>query len=73
MNDLRFHVYGKWIAVQRTDTGWTCFLMGSDGKRRPAHDLVIPAFVTEHEILQYLADVLHECATPHNGEPKRLC
>jgi hypothetical protein len=47
MNDLRFDVYGKRIAVQRAGTGWTCFLLGSDGKCRPAHDLVIPAFVAE--------------------------
>ena len=72
MNDPQFDVYGKRIAVQRMDTGWTCFLLGSEGKRRPANELVIPAFVTDDEILQYLADVLHECATPHNGEPKRL-
>ncbi len=72
MDELRFEVYGRLIAVKPMDPGWKCFLLGTDGKRRHVLDIVIPEFIAEDEILQYLADILHECATPHNGEPRRL-
>jgi hypothetical protein len=72
MNELRFDVYGRRIAVQPVPSGWKCFLLGADGKRRPAPDLVVPAFISEDEVLGYLADLLHECAAPHNGDPKRI-
>jgi len=45
--------------------------LGAAGKRRPA-EIVVPAFVAEDELLQYLADLFHESAAPSNGEPERL-
>lgn len=72
MSELRFEVYGRNIAVQSTETGRKCFLLGVDGKRRPAHDIVVPDFVADEDVLQFLADLLHECATPAHGTPKRL-
>jgi hypothetical protein len=72
MSELRFEVYGRRIAVQSTETGRKCFLLGEEGKRRAAPDIVVPDFVLDDELLQYLADLLHECATPANGTPKRL-
>ena len=38
-------------------------LLGQNGKRSPM-DIVIPSFVEEDEVGQYLADLLHELATP---------
>ena len=70
--ESRFEVYGRLIAVKRMETGWKCFLLGPEGKRRPVADIVIPEFVAEDEIAQYLADILHECATPNNGDPRRI-
>jgi hypothetical protein len=72
MSESRFEVYGRRIAVQSTESGRKCFLLGADGKRRPAPDIVVPDFVPDDEVLQYLADLLHECATPGNGTPCRL-
>jgi hypothetical protein len=69
--EMRFDVFGRHIAVRKKDGAWECFLLGADGKRREMN-LVIPAFVPEEEVLQFLADILHECATPTNGRPVRL-
>ncbi len=71
VKEHRFNIYGKLIAVAETTVGWRTFFLGADGKRRPA-EIVVPVFVAEDELLQYLADLFHESATPSNGEPKRL-
>ncbi|WP_295523310.1 hypothetical protein [uncultured Pseudacidovorax sp.] len=62
----RFNVFGRLIAVERNGTRWMCFVLGDDGKRRPA-ELAIPAEVPREELAQYLHDVFHESATPTNG------
>ena len=60
-------VFGRRLLVERTAATWRVFEPGVDGKRRPAPGLVVPAFVvTEAELEQYLADALHERATPAN-------
>lgn len=71
MRELRFRVYGRLIAVVRRDENWTAFQLGADGKRRPA-DFVIPDFVTDDELCEYLADLFHEAATPTNGDVQRI-
>ena len=60
-------VYGRRLLLERQDGRWTAFDTGDDGKRRAARDIVVPAFVTtEDDLVRYLADVLHERATPTN-------
>ncbi|WP_434631808.1 DUF7661 family protein [Chromobacterium sp. CV08] len=71
MRTYRFTVYGQIIAVERHGSGWRAFLPGNDGKRRPA-DFVVPDWVAEDGLAQYLEDLLHENATPRNGDVKRL-
>ena len=71
MAELRFNVFGKLIAVTRTSAGWTTYLLGQDGKRAAA-DIFVPALIEEDEVGQYLADVLHELATPTNNSVVRL-
>ena len=71
MAELRFDVFGKLIAVAKTSAGWTTYLLGQDGKRTAA-DIVVPAFIEEGEVGQYLADLLHELATPTNNRVVRL-
>ncbi len=62
-----FNVFGQIIAIERVSSEWACFLMGNDGKRRPA-ELAIPSEVTHAELAQYLYDIYHESATPTNGD-----
>ncbi|MGZ8274359.1 MAG: DUF7661 family protein [Burkholderiaceae bacterium] len=71
MAEHHFNVFGVRIAVVSTDTGWSSFLLGSDGKRRPA-DIVVPSFIKEAELGHYLADLLHELATPDNNQVVKL-
>jgi hypothetical protein len=71
MAELRFNVFGRLVAVAATPAGWKAYLLGQDGKRSPL-DLVIPAFVEQDEVGQYLADVFHEVATPTNNKVVRL-
>jgi hypothetical protein len=68
--EIRFNVFGRVIAVAATASGWAPFHVG-DGKRRPA-SFVIPDFVTEEELGQYLYDLFHESATPANGDVVRV-
>lgn len=58
-------VFGRRLLVERTATGWQTYIPGDDGKRRPSPAVVVPSFVvTDDELLQYLADLLHEGARP---------
>jgi len=50
-----------------THTYW----LGDEGKRRLAH-FVVPDFVSEHEIAEYLRDLFHESASPRNPDVVRL-
>jgi hypothetical protein len=71
MDEWRFDVFGTLIAVVATTAGWETYLLGTEGKRRPA-GFVVPDFVTADELAQFLADLFHESATPTNGEVRRL-
>jgi hypothetical protein len=71
MGELRFNVYGRLIAVAATPGGWKAFQLGQDGKRSPI-DVVVPAFIEEQDVGQYLADLFHELATPANNKVVRL-
>jgi len=71
MKLYRFNVFGRVIAIQRVGASWQAFSVGAEGKRRPA-GFVVPEFIAEHELEQYLGDLFHENATPTNGEVRRL-
>jgi hypothetical protein len=66
-----FDVFGKIMIAEPSPNGWQLFVLGADGKRSPA-DVVIPHFVQEHELEQYLDDLFHEVATPANPCVKPL-
>ena len=70
-NEFRFRVFWRLVAVVRTATGWDAFQIGADGKRGPL-GIVVPDFIAEDELGQYLADIFHESATPGNSDVVRL-
>ena len=72
MKSFKFDVFGRRVLVAKTQEGWSAFYLGAEGKRRPAHDLVVPDFVTEAGLEQYLADLCHEWATERHPEVRRL-
>ena len=62
MAEMKFNVFGRIMIVEPKDGAWRLFVLGNDGKRSPS-DIVIPDFVKEHELAQYLDDIFHERAT----------
>ena len=68
---MRFNVFGKLIGVERTPTGWATLFLGDDGKRRPG-DFIFLDFIAEDEVAEYLRDLFHESASPHNPDVTRL-
>lgn len=71
MTHPRFNVFGRIVEVQRDGALWRAFVVGADGKRAPAR-FVVPDFLEEQEIAEYLADLFHESAMPHNGDVRRI-
>jgi hypothetical protein len=71
MKPLRFSVFGRIVVIQREGVTWRAYAVGSDGKRSPAA-FVVPDFVEEDELEQYLFDLFHESATPGNGDVRRI-
>jgi len=69
---IKLNVFGKHVLSVRTNEGWSIFYLSNDGKRRPAHDIFVPEFVSESEIETYLADLCHEWATEKNSSVRRL-
>lgn len=71
MKSLRFNVFGRIVLIQRQADLWQAYSLGLDGKRSPA-DFVVPDFIEEDEMEQYLFDLFHESATPGNGDVRRI-
>ena len=71
MTRQKFDVFGKIMVVERDGTRWRVFDLGTDGKRSPS-TAVIPDFVQEDEVGQYLGDLFHEAARPRHPSVRRL-
>jgi len=71
MTVMRFNVFGRILAIQRNGESWQAYAVGTDGKLGPA-GFAIPDFVTEQELVQYLADLFHESARPGRDYVRRL-
>jgi hypothetical protein len=71
MDGHRFNVFGRIFLIRREGSLWQAYALGSDGKRSPA-DFVVPDFIEEAEMEQYLFDLFHESATPGNGDVRRV-
>jgi len=71
MNEFRFKVFRKLIAVRGAPGAWQAFYLGGDGKRRPA-DFIVPGDVGADELADWLADLFHEDAAPGHDSVHRL-
>ena len=67
----RFQVFRQTVQIERVGPLWQAHVLGTDGKRRPA-DFIVPAFVEEAELAQYLFDLFHEDAVPGAGDVRRI-
>ena len=70
-SEHRFNVFGRRVAIVGVQGSWTAYSLASEGKRVPA-EFVVPNFLAEEELCQYLADLFHESATPTNGDVLRI-
>jgi hypothetical protein len=67
MSEFKFNVFGRLVAIVGSRGAWIPYSLGADGKRGPA-GFIVPNFLEEGELCQYLADLFHESATPTNGD-----
>ena len=69
---IKLDVFGRLMLAEHTPAGWRVFDLGPDGKRSLAKDTVVPNFISESELDQYLADIFHESATKQSSGVRRL-
>ena len=69
---MKLNVFGRIIEVMREEGRWKVFCLGNEGKKREAHNIVIPSSLKEEDLTKYIADLCHEWATPANPQVKRL-
>ncbi|MGZ3722135.1 MAG: DUF7661 family protein [Bdellovibrionales bacterium] len=69
---MKLDVFGRQMQVLREGDRWSLFLLGADGKKRPVHDIVIPANMNEDQVLVYIADIFHEFASPEKPGVRKL-
>ncbi|MGI9204848.1 MAG: DUF7661 family protein [Woeseiaceae bacterium] len=72
MTSVKLDVFGRIVIATRGECGWKMFYAGTEGKRRPALDIIVPPEIPEAGLEQYLADLCHEWATGRNPRVKRL-
>ena len=60
------------VMAERAPAGWRIFYVSPDGKRRPADDILVPEFVTESELVDFIADLCHEWATEKDSGVQRI-
>jgi hypothetical protein len=72
MKTIKFDVFGRDVLIVGSDSGWKAFYPGSEGKRRPARDIVIPPGVKESKLAEYLDDLCHEWANDRNSSVNRV-
>lgn len=71
MESQRFNVFGHIYVIRREAGRWQADAIGADGKRSPA-GFVIPDFIGDDELEQYLFDLFHESAAPGKGDVRRI-
>ena len=72
MKSITFNVFGRDILVVRSGSVWKAFYPGTEGKRRPARDIVIPPDTPESKLARYLDDLCHEWASDRNNSVNRV-
>lgn len=71
MDGQRFDVFGRILLIRREGDLWQAYALGPDGKRSPA-GFVVPDFIEDAELEQYLFDLFHESASSGHGDVRRL-
>ncbi len=68
-----FNVFGRLIGVKRSEAGYLLFnVSGAEYKCSRIYDVIIPDFIAEDEISQWLDDIYHEAATMEHPDVYRV-
>ncbi len=65
---MRVDAYGRDLEIRREAGSWQVFHIGNEGKKRPAREITIPPSVRPDQVVDYLADLLHEYASARHPE-----
>lgn len=68
---MKLNVFGRVVEVLRENDQWVFYSLG-DGIKRRENGIVIPAELSETELITFIADIFHESATPQNSDIKIL-
>ena len=70
---MKLDVFGKMdIEIIKREGEWTAYRCGAEGKKRKLHELKIPNHIPESEVMDYVADIYHEWASPQNSVVVRI-
>ncbi len=69
---MKLDIYGRIFEVVRKNEKWVVFILGNEGKKRPADNIFIPSNIIEDEMIDYLEDLLHEWASSDDQWIKRI-
>jgi len=65
---MKLDVFGREQEVVRVKETWVAYYLGNERKKRLAQDISIPEDIMKSEIVNYIADLCHEWATPRNSK-----
>jgi len=65
--NMKLNVFGKHIEVLRRNNRWETYYLGNEGKKRIAEDILVPSNIDEADLVEYIADLCHEWATPQKN------
>ena len=65
---IRLDVFGRDVLLESEGERWRAYYYSGDGKRRPAHEIHLPVGLAENELVDAIADLCHEWATPAHNE-----
>jgi GNAT superfamily N-acetyltransferase len=69
---IELDAFGRRLSAERSDAHWTLYDVGTDGKRSLAVDIAVPDFIGPDELETFIADLMHESATPRHPSVRRL-
>jgi hypothetical protein len=72
-NLLHIDVFGRHMIAEYISDRWQLSMAGTEGKRRPIADILVPDDITtERDLLTFLHDIYHECARPGHDQVTRI-
>lgn len=69
---MKLDVFGKLVEINSRNGQWVVFYLGNEGKKRKAVDIHIPNYIPESEVVNFIADLCHEWATPNRPKVRVL-